>query len=246
MEIKPDETLSPFIRGKISIIQKKEGYRFNIDSVLLSSFPEITKRKGKIIDLGTGSGIILILLSLKYPDLQLYGIEIQQDLYDIAKRNAKLNNININLIKGDVKDIKNFFKPQSFDYVITNPPYFKSSFTKKDKEEIQIARYEITGKIEDFIKAGSFLLKDKGRFYMIYPSDRLSEIIQTLKKYKIQPKRYRFIHPSLQEKSTHFLIEAVKSGKEGGETVEKPLIIYDNPNIQKYSEEVKFLLEKFI
>jgi len=246
LELKPDETLSPFIRGKISIIQKKEGYRFNIDSVILSSFPEITKKKGKIIDLGTGSGIILILLSLKYPDLEFHAIEIQEDLFDMAKRNFELNRVNVNLIKGDIKDIKKLYQPQYFDYVITNPPYFKKEFTQKASQEEKIARYEITATVEDFIKAGSYLLKDKGRFYMIYPSERLSYITRVMVENRVQPKRYRFVHPSKDERSTHFLIEGMRSGKEGGEIIEKPMIIYDNPNIKKYSQELQFLLEKFV
>jgi len=246
LKLKHDETLSPFIRGKVSIIQKKEGYRFNIDSVILASFPKITRKKGKIIDLGTGSGIILILLSLRYPELDFHAVEIQEDLFDIAYRNFKINAVNVNLHKGDIKDIKKFYSPQSFDYVITNPPYFKEYLSKKESLEERLAKYEISATVEDFIKTGSYLLRDKGRFYMIYPSERFSYITKVMIENRIQPKRYRFVHPSLNDRASHFLIEGMKSGKKGGEIIEKPMIIYDNPNIKKYSDELEFLLEKFV
>ncbi|WP_457622533.1 tRNA1(Val) (adenine(37)-N6)-methyltransferase [Persephonella sp.] len=246
MKLKPDETLSPFIRGKIKVIQKKEGYRFSLDSVLLSAFPQITRKKAKIIDLGTGSGIIILLLSLRYPELEYHALELQEDLYDIARRNFSLNKLNVNLIKGNVRDIKKLLPPQSFDYVITNPPYFRREFTRKSIEEESLARYEISASIEDFVKAGSYLLKDKGRFYMIYPTERLSTVTRLVTENRIQPKRYRFIHPTVDEKATHFLLEGMRSGKEGGEIVEKPLIIYDKSNIKKYSKEVEFLLENFV
>ncbi|WP_457623818.1 tRNA1(Val) (adenine(37)-N6)-methyltransferase [Persephonella sp.] len=245
MEIYPDETLTPFLRGKINIIQKRDKFKFGLDSVLLASFPKIKKR-GKLIELGTGTGIILILLNLKYPQLNYYGIEIQKDFYDLSVRNFKLNNIKVNMINGNIKEIKKFFKPQYFDYVISNPPYFSINETKNSDLKGEVSRYEVSGKLEDFISGSSYLLKDKGRLFMIYPTNKLSHLITLFKKFKIQPKRLRFIHPSISEKSTHFLIEGMKSGKEGGEIVEKPLIIYDDPNKKIYTPEVEYILENFI
>jgi Predicted O-methyltransferase len=238
--IKEDEDISPFIRGKIRIIQKREGYRFNIDSLLLVDFLNI-KSSGKIIDIGTGSGIIPILISLKYKNLKLYALEVQEDLFDIAKRNFQINNVHVQIALGNVKDIKKIYNHQYFDYVVINPPYFKEGNYKNIQEKI--ARSEALAKLEDFIYGSWYLLKNKGKLYLINITERFSETVSLLKKYNIQPKRYRFIHPSINEKATHFLVEASKNAKEGGEVVEAPLIIYENPKEKKYTDYVWNLLE---
>jgi len=238
--IKEDEDISPFIRGKIRIIQKREGYRFNIDSLLLVDFLNI-KSSGKIIDIGTGSGIIPILISLKYKNLKLYALEVQEDLFDIAKRNFQINNVNVQVALGNVKDVKKIYNHQYFDYVVINPPYFKEGNYKNIQEKI--ARSEALAKLEDFIYGSWYLLKNKGKLYLINITERFSETVSLLKKYNIQPKRYRFIHPSINEKATHFLVEASKNAKEGGEIVEAPLIIYENPKEKKYTDYVWNLLE---
>jgi Predicted O-methyltransferase len=238
--IKEDEDISPFIRGKIKIIQKREGYRFNIDSLLLVDFLNI-KSSGKIIDIGTGSGIIPILISLKYKNLKLYALEVQEDLFDIAKRNFQINNVHVQIALGNVKDVKKIYNHQYFDYVVINPPYFKEGNYKNIQEKI--ARSEALAKLEDFIYGSWYLLKNKGKLYLINITERFSETVSLLKKYNLQPKRYRFIHPSINEKATHFLVEASKNAKEGGEIVEAPLIIYENPKEKKYTDYVWNLLE---
>lgn len=238
--IKEDEDISPFIRGKIKIIQKTEGYRFNIDSLLLVDFLNI-KSSGKIIDIGTGSGIIPILISLKYKNLKLYALEVQEDLFDIAKRNFQINNVHVQIALGNVKDVKKIYNHQYFDYVVINPPYFKEGNYKNIQEKI--ARSEALAKLEDFIYGSWYLLKNKGKLYLINITERFSETVSLLKKYNLQPKRYRFIHPSINEKATHFLVEASKNAKEGGEIVEAPLIIYENPKEKKYTDYVWNLLE---
>lgn len=235
--INTDEDISPFIRGKIHIIQKKKGYRFNVDSLLLVNFVNISPFK-RVIDLGTGSGIIPILLNLKLKDIELYAVEVQQQMYDIAKRNFVLNKVDVNLFLSDVKDVKMLFSSGFFDVVITNPPYFKEA-------NLSIERSEILATFEDFVKAASFLLKNKGKFFYIYPVGRFIESLSICKKYKLQPKRFRFIHPSLDEKATHLLVECLKSGKEGGEIVERPLIMYKDPKKKLYTEEVWCILENF-
>ncbi|ACD65857.1 methyltransferase small [Sulfurihydrogenibium sp. YO3AOP1] len=238
--IKEDEDISPFIRGKIKIIQKREGYRFNIDSLLLVDFLNI-KSSGKIIDIGTGSGIIPILISLKYKNLKLYALEVQEDLFDIAKRNFQINNVHVQIALGNVKDVKKIYNHQYFDYVVINPPYFKEGNYKNIQEKI--ARSEALAKLEDFIYGSWYLLKNKGKLHLINITERFSETVSLLKKYNIQPKRYRFVHPSINEKATHFLVEASKNSKEGGEIVEAPLIIYENPKEKKYTDYVWNLLE---
>jgi len=239
--IKEDEDISPFIRGKIRIIQKREGYRFNIDSLLLVDFLNI-KSSGKIIDIGTGSGIMPILISLKYKNLKLYALEVQEDLFDIAKRNFQINNVNVQVALGNVKDVKKIYNHQYFDYVVINPPYFKEGNYKNIQEKI--ARSEALAKLEDFIYGSWYLLKNKGKIYLINIIERFSETVSLLKKYNIQPKRYRFIHPSINEKATHFLVEASKNAKEGGEIVEAPLIIYENPRVEFIRKWILKLNEK--
>ncbi len=244
MDIKEDESLSPFIRGKVQIIQKKKGYRFNLDSVLLADFFKPKKKKGKIIDLGTGSGIILLLISLRYKDLNFHALEIQDSLFDIAKRNFSLNNLQVNLIKEDIKNIKKLFPPQSFDYVITNPPYYKTTGKKPKNLEVLIAKTEEKATTQDFIKAGSYLLKDNGSLFMINQASRLPELIFYMKENKLEPKRLRFVHPTVYENATHFLVEAVKNGKEGC-VIEKPYIIYNNPKEKIYTKELENILNTF-
>ncbi|WP_457627398.1 tRNA1(Val) (adenine(37)-N6)-methyltransferase [Persephonella sp.] len=246
MEIKPkeNETLTPFIRGRINVIQSKDGYRFNIDSVLLAHFINIPDRLSSLVDLGTGNGIILLLLSLKYKKLQLYGVELQESLFSQAWRNLQLNNVRAQLFKGDIREIKRIFRPETFDYVVFNPPYHPPP-EEHTADEKSIARYELEGRLKDFIKAGEYLLKPKGRLFFIFPATRLSEAIITAVEKNLQPKRYRFIHPTAGEPATHVLIECLKGGKPGGELVEKPLIVYDEPNKKVYTPEVEFILEKF-
>lgn len=244
MELEENEILTPFIRGKVKIIQSKKGYRFNIDSVLLAAFINIPDKKSKLIDLGTGSGIIPILLSLKYKNVEMYGLELQESLLKQARKNFELNNVNGKVIEGDVRKIKEIFPAESFDYVVFNPPYHTPQ--KVELTERSIARYEIEGKIKDFINAASYLLKNKGRAFLISPVSRFSEIVSCLLENFLIPKRYRFVHPTLEESATHFLIESMKKGKKGGEIVEKPLIVYKNPFKKIYTPEVDFLLEKFV
>ncbi len=235
---------SPFIRGKIQVIQKKSGYRFNLDSVLLASFAKL-KNNSKVIDLGTGSGILILLLNLKYRNLKFYAVEVQESLYEIAKKNFEINGVKVNLYLENVKNIKKIFENQSFDFVITNPPFFKKEMSKSKNIEIQIGKSEVKGSLEDFISASGYLLKNSGKLFLINNTSRLSETVFLMKKYKIQPKRFRFVHPTINENATNFLVEGIKGGKESGEIVEKPLIVYENPKEKIYTKEVNYMLNVF-
>ncbi len=235
---------SPFIRGKIQVIQRKSGYRFNLDSILLAYFSKL-KNNSKVIDLGTGSGILILLLNLKYKNIKFYAVEVQKSLYEIAKQNFKINNVEVNLYLENVKHIKKIFRNQSFDFVVTNPPFFKKEMSKAKNMEIQIGKSEVAGTLEDFISASSYLLKNSGKLFLINNINRLVETIYLMKKYKIQPKRFRFVHPTIDENATNFLVEGIKSGKESGEIVEKPLIIYKNPKEKIYTDEVEYVLNVF-
>ncbi len=244
IQIKNNETVTPFLRGKIQIIQSKEGYRFNIDSILLASFVKITDKPSKLVDLGTGSGIVLVLLGLKYKKINLYGVELQESLFSQAWRNIQLNSLKAQLFKGDIREIRRIFRSESFDYVVFNPPYHYPP-PQVERTEKNIARFEIEGKIKDFVKASSYLLKNGGKLFTIVPTSRFSEVIDFLVQKKLQPKRYRAVHPTINENASHVLIEAAKGGKTGGETFEKPLIVYEDSYKKKYTPEVEFLLENF-
>jgi len=239
-----DIELIPFIRGKIQLYQRKKGYRFSIDSVLLADFVRI-KRRGKLIDLGTGSGIIILLLALRYKNLEFHAVELQESLFEIAKENFMLNNVKVKLILGDVKSIKEFYEPNSFDYVVTNPPFHRVSIKEYTNEEIEIAKSERKASLEDFVKAAAYLLKSKGRLFIIVPSNRLSEAVLILDKYGLYIKRLRFIYPSIEDSATHFLVESLKDSKLGGEIVEKPLILYKEKRNKSYTEELERILNVF-
>ncbi len=236
--------LTPFIRGKVLIYQPQNGYRFNLDSVLLSNFFQTNKKNAKIIDLGTGSGIIPVLISLKYPDLEFYAVEIQKQFYELAEKTFKENHLNVKLLNEDINSLKKTFPSSYFDYVITNPPYLKEY--KTENENLLIARSEEKATIEDFIKVSSYLLKNKGKFFAVFPVYRFTEVILYLSQNNLIPKRLRFIYPTKDEKATHFLVEAQKGVKLGNETIEKPLIVYKDSKNKVYSEEVNFILEKFV
>ncbi|NPA12787.1 MAG: methyltransferase [Aquificae bacterium] len=246
MEIKPreNETLTPFIRGKVKLIQSKEGYRFNIDSVLLASFVDLPDREFSVLDLGTGNGIIPILLSLKYKKIKLYAVEVQEGLFSQAWRNFQLNKTPVQLFKGDIREIKRIFKRETFDGVVFNPPYHPppEGITEDEKS---IARYEILASLKDFIRVSEYLLKPKGKLYFVYPVDRLSYALSLLLEKGFSPKVYRFVHPTVEEKATHFLLKAVKGGNTGGEVVQRPFIIYTDPKTKQYTPEVENLLENF-
>ena len=236
-------SLTPFIRGKVFIYQPLNGYRFNLDSVLLAHFFQTNKKTAKIIDLGTGSGIIPVLISLKYPHLQFHAVEIQQEFYQLAKKTFKKNNLNVNLINENIKFLKKYFPSSYFDYVITNPPYLKKY--RSENKNLLISKSEKEASIEDFINISSYLLKNKGKFFGVFPTYRFLEITSYLLKSKLIPKKVRFIHPTINEKSTHFLVEAQKGVKSGNEVIGKPLIVYKDAKNKTYSEEVRFILEDF-
>ena len=211
----------------LKIIQNTEGFCFGIDSVLLTEFARDIKKKSKIADLGTGTGILSILLSKKVNAEKVYGIEIQKDVAEMAKRSIKLNSLEsiIEIINEDINNIK--LENNSFDAIVTNPPYKKLGTGINNKKEKQrISRYETTASLDDWLRVSSRLLKDNGSFYIVYRTDRLSELIENMEKYKLEIKRMRFVYSNINEQSNLVLIKAIK-GAGIFLKVEKPLIIYN-------------------
>lgn len=211
----------------LKIIQNTEGFCFGIDSVLLTEFAKDIKRNSKIVDLGTGTGILGILLSKKVNPSKIYGVEIQKEVAEMAKRSIKLNSLEniFEIINEDINKIN--LQSNYFDVVITNPPYKKSGTGIKNKQiKQQVSRYEMTASLDDWLAISSKLLKDNGSFYIVYRTDRLAELVENMRKYKLEIKRMRFVYSNIEKQSNLVLIKAVKRAGTFLK-VEKPLIIYN-------------------
>ncbi len=224
----PDETLDTFFNGKLQMIQKKKGYRFSVDAVLLSQFIKIYKDE-KVIDLGTGCGILPLLLSHTSKARSFIGVEIQKGLADCAKKNVTLNHLEnrISIIKQDFRKLGNIFPPGSFDVVLSNPPYRKYRTGRINPFiEKAIARHEMKGTLEDLISVASYLLPPKGRCYLIFPVLRTVDLLVALRKKKLEPKRLQFVHPFIKEEAKFILTESVKDSGVELKLME-PLILHE-------------------
>ena len=244
IELKENERIDDLEYKGIKIIQNTEGFCFGIDAVLLSDFAKEIKNNSKVLDLGTGTGILSILLSGKTNLNKIYGIEIQKQVAEMAQRSVKLNNLEdkIEIINENIKNLANIFEKNSFDAIVTNPPYKKlNTGEKNEKENKLISRHEITASLEDFIKISFDLLKDKGALYMVHRPERLAEIIYKLKQNKLEPKVIKLVHSNINSEPKLILIKAVKNAKEFLK-IEKPLFIYDEDG--NYTEEILKIYNK--
>lgn len=244
IELKENERIDDLEYKGLKIIQNTEGFCFGIDAVLLSDFAKEIKNNSKVLDLGTGTGILSILLSGKTNLNKIYGIEIQKQVAEMAKRSVKLNNLEdkIEIINENIKNLANIFEKNSFDAIVTNPPYKKlNTGEKNEKENKLISRHEITASLEDFIKISFDLLKDKGTLYMVHRPERLAEIIYKLKQNKLEPKVIKLVHSNINSEPKLILIKAVKNAKEFLK-IEKPLFIYDEDG--NYTEEILKIYNK--
>jgi len=208
-----DETLEPFFNGKLQVIQKKKGYRFSIDAVLLNQFIKIRKNE-RVIDLGTGCGILPLMLSQTTKAHSFVGVEIQKGLAECAKKNVVLNHLEdrILILKQDFRELKGTFSPGSFDVVLSNPPYRKYRTGRINPSmEKAIARHEIKGTLEDMIDIASYLLPLKGRCYLIFLALRTVDLLVALRAGKLEPKRLQFVHPRFGEEAKFILVESVKA-----------------------------------
>lgn len=222
----------------MKIIQKREGYRFSIDAILLADFTR-TKKGDRIVDLGTGSGVIPLILSRKNPSSELVGVEMENAICDMARRSVEMNKLagRINIVQGDIKDVKELFPPESFDSAVTNPPYGKLDTGRINPQtEKAAARHEITGNLDDFMAAASCLVKFRGRITVIYPAKRLADLIAGLRDRGFEPKRMRMVHSREGESARLVLIEGVKGGGVEMEVL-KPLYIYGRDG--SYTSEVE-------
>lgn len=233
-----DESWDDLILGGLHVIQSRSGYRFSIDAVLLAHFPEVFDGM-QIFDLGTGSGVVALLLAYRHSGVHITGLEIQEQMVDRARRSVHYNHLDerITIQQADINQIPSLWTAAQADLVVCNPPFWKNGQGKISRNPEQaIARHELKVCLEAVIKAGSHLLKPGGRLAMILPARRLPELFQHLSQSKLSPARLRMIHPAPGREAGHFLIEAVK--RTGSEiTILPPLIIYARTG--EYSSEIK-------
>lgn len=241
MQIKEDERLDDLQINGLRLIQKTTGFKFGIDAVLLSDFAKHQKAS-RALDLCTGTGIIPLLLSAKTTIAQLYGIEIQEDIADMAQRSVQYNHLSerIHITRGDLR--ANTYPKKSFDMVTCNPPYMKHGSALPNRTDTKlIARHEICCTLDDVIHTAASLLRPGGHFFMVHRPSRLVDIFCTMRLYRLEPKRIRFIHPQAEKAANLVLIE----GLEGGGTELKlmpPLSVFHADGT--YTEEINRIYER--
>ena len=255
--LRPGERLDDLERNGFQLIQNPNGFRFGMDAVLLSGFAAV-KSGERAVDLGTGSGILPILLAAKTEAAQLIGLEIQADAADMAARSVQLNGLcgRVVILRGDLKALLGSetsyptagdfwaessvrLQPGGFDVVTSNPPYMKADQGLKNPEEAKaLSRHELLCSLQDVCFAAGRLLRSGGRFYMVHRPERLTEILAALTAARLAPKRLRFVHPFAQREANMLLVEAVRDGRAGCR-IEGPLCIFESPG--QYTEEVRTL-----
>jgi tRNA1Val (adenine37-N6)-methyltransferase len=222
-----DETLDVLYAGKLKLFQGRNGYRFSLDALLLAHF--MTCRRGeKIADLGTGNGVIALTLAYLHSSLSITGVEIQPRMVDRATRNVWMNGFQerIAIARADVRNIQKTLRPESFAAVVCNPPYRRTTSGRTSPNvERKIARHEIAAGLADFLCAAAFLLPIKGRIAMVYPAFRVVDLLQSLRNMNLEPKRLRMVHSFADTEASVVLVEAVKGGRSGNQTL-SPLIVY--------------------
>lgn len=244
IKLKENERIDDLEFKNLKIIQNKDGFCFGIDSILLTDFAKNIKPNSKVIDLGTGTGIIPILLYGKTKNTKFVGVEIQPEVAEMANRSVKLNLLenNIEILNINILELSKIYNRGSFDVVTTNPPYKKiNTGVINENNKKLISRHEITASLDDFIRTAAFLLKDLGEFYMVHRPDRLVDIFYEMRKNKIEPKKIKFIYPNKNKKANLVLIKGIKNGKQFLE-FENNLYVYNEDG--NYTDEILKIYNK--
>ncbi len=237
IKLKDNERIDDLQRNGYQIIQNRDGFCFGMDAVLLSGFAKV-KPEEKAIDLGTGTGIIPILLEAKNQGMHYTGLEIQEEVADMAARSVVLNHLEdkITIVRGDIKEASRLFGAASFDVVTSNPPYMNDAHGLKNPDLPKaISRHEVLCTLEDVAREAARLLRPGGRFYLVHRPHRLIEIITALKNAGMEPKRMKMVHPFVDKEANMVLIEAVRGGRSMIK-VEAPVIVYKEPGV--YTDEI--------
>ena len=231
-DIRPGERLDDLQLNGLELIQDPDKFCFGVDAVLLSDFVKV--RPGEnVLDLGTGNGIIPLLLSAKTQAAHITGLEIQEDIVEMARRSVSHNGLNdrIDIVEGDIKEAADILKPAFFDVITTNPPYMLAEHGLRNPDDSRaIARHEVLCSLDDILRESMKLMQDKSRFYMIHRPFRLTEIMIKMNYYKIEPKRIRFVHPYIDKEPTMVLIEGVR-GARSRVTVEPPVVLHTRETV---------------
>lgn len=247
IELKDNERIDDLQLDNLKIIQNKDGFCFGIDSVLLSDFSKEIPTGSTVLDLGTGTGILGILLCGKTKLSKVYGVDVQEEVCQMAKRSIKLNNLEnkFEIINDNIKNLNTIFENCSIDAIVSNPPYKKDNSGLKNESKTKlISRHEITASLEDFIEISSKLLKNNSSLYMVHRPERLSDLFYLLRKYKLEPKKLRMVQSYFDSKPKLVLVKATKNAK-SFLNIENPLIIYNkdgtytNEILKIYGKETK-------
>ncbi len=235
--VKDGETLDDLQLKDICIIQKREGFRFGIDAVLLANFANV-KKKHKVMDLCTGTGIVPFIIKGKKEPQKIVGLEIQNEFVEMANRSIKINGFNdtMEFLHGDLKDKELLKSIGRFDVVTVNPPYkLEKSGIVNPNDKYAIARHEVMCNLDNVIEACRIVLKDNGRLYMVHRPERLADIFCIMRKYKIEPKRVQMVHPNTKKSANILLVEGQR---DGGAYLkwEPPIYVYNNDG--SFSKEI--------
>jgi tRNA1(Val) A37 N6-methylase TrmN6 len=236
------ERLDFLLAENLKVIQSPTVFAFSLDTVLLAKFAYVPIQKGNIIDLCTGNGVIPLLISRR-SKAKIAGVEIQNKIYDMAKRSIEYNKLTdqIQVINGDIKEMPKVLGHGKFDVVTCNPPYFPTPNTDEinNNEHLAIARHEIYCTLEDVIKVSSQLVRQGGKVAMVHRPGRLLDIITIMRRYKIEPKRLQFVYPKLGKEANTILVEGIKQGNPDLKIL-PPLIVYNEEN--EYTKELHKIL----
>lgn len=235
----PGERVDDLQIEDLRLIQNPEWFCFGTDAVLLSDFSSSSiKKDAKVLDLCSGNGIIPILLSAKSPATKIYGLEIQEAVAEMAKRSVRLNKLEdkVEMICGDLKNSEELFGRSFFNNIVCNPPYKEAGGGLVNKSDpTTLARHEILCSLEDIVRVSSIILEPYGKLSMIHRPERLADIMCLMRKYRIEPKRLRFVHPLPEKTATMILVEGAYCGKPKL-FLEPPLYVYKEPKV--YSDEI--------
>lgn len=238
----PDERIDDLERNGYQIIQNKKRFCFGMDAVLLSCFARV-KEGEQVLDLGTGTGIIPILLEAKTEGRHFTGLEIQEEVADMASRSVKLNGLEnkVEIVTGDIKESSAIFGKSVFDVVTSNPPYMihQHGLQNPDKSKA-ISRHEVLCTLEDVIREAAAVLKPGGRLYMVHRPFRLTDLMELMRAYKLEPKRLKMVHPYVDKEANMVLVEAIR-GSKARITVEAPIIVFKEDGT--YSDEITEIYE---
>jgi tRNA1Val (adenine37-N6)-methyltransferase len=225
-----EESLDTLFGGRLKVLQKKQGYRFSIDALLLANFAN-PGPDDRIIDLGTGCGIVPLILIFRKKAKRITGVEVQPSLAELARRNAALNRFSsrFQVWEEDLRYLDPRIKRGSFDLVLTNPPYRKiGSGRVNPQTERAVARHEIQTTQEEVLRAAHYLLKDKGRLVLVYPASRTIDLMRGLSKFHLEPKGLQFVHSHEKDEARLVLVEALKEGHAQVKIL-PPFFLYESP-----------------